>query len=45
MTPTETPDAATAYDQFWATVEDPTRAAPAAEPTDAYAAFAAAADS
>jgi hypothetical protein len=45
MTPTDAPDAATAYDLFWATVEDPTRAAPAADPTDAYAAFDAAAES
>ncbi len=42
MTPTR--DGWNAYDSFWDTVEDPTRTPRPADPADAYAAFAAAAE-
>ena len=44
MTPPDAPDGRTAYDLFWAAVEDPPRAEEPAGPADAYAAFDAAAD-
>lgn len=39
-----TPADSTAYDQFWAAVEDPAPPPAASDPADAYAAFAAAED-